>query len=355
MKRRTAAVLIAASIGHAVFPVTAHAEPAAAPDAAEARRHAIDILVSASMGDDAALRSNSLEAMQLLPDRALPIAQKGLVDANPAVRFAAVVTAGQMKFGSLAAAVEPLLKDVNPSVRAAAIYSLHTLGQKIDITPLAGMLTSHDPSLRSNVALLLGLMGDASAAPMLKEAANSPMPRIGGPQAAVVRIQVAEAIAKLGDDSSLDALRAGAYSQFDEVRVLAVTAMGAVGDKRMAPAIERMLGGQGPKPAANEMPVEIKLAAAAALARLGDSKGAPIAIAGASNTAPVVRAQAAWVLGWFKDEATMAQAVRLLNDPTPQVRVAAAASVVRRTNAPVPGAIGAPVPANPANTARPAK
>jgi HEAT repeat protein len=360
-----AAVLSAAALsaGAAETPRTtappAAPQPAAPPAPApielplpsftDPRQRSIDVLVEASMGDAPALRSNALEAIQVMPDRALPLTQKGLVDPNPAVRFAAVVTAGKMKFNSLATSIEPLLKDPNPSVQAAAIFALHTMGSKIDITPLATMLSAKDPGLRSNVALLLGMMGDASAVPMLKDAALATMPRVSASQAAVVRIQIAEAIAKLGDDSSLDALRAGAYSQFDEVRVLAVNAMGEVGDKRMAPAIDKLLGPASAKPTSIQQPVELQLAAAGALARLGSPRGVHLVITHSASDLPVIRAQAAWVLGWFEDEASFQQLVKLLGDPVANVRVSAAASIIRRrptATAPKPAASAA-APANP--------
>jgi len=45
----------------------------------------------------------------------------------------------------------------------------------------------------------------------------------------------------------------------------------------------------------------------------------------------VVRAQAAWCLGWFGDGRTMAGARALMAEPVALVRVAAAASVLRRS------------------------
>jgi HEAT repeat protein len=207
------------------------------------------------------------------------------------------------------------------------------------------MLASRDPVLRSNTALLLGLIGDESAVPMLKEAAKQPLPpRASVAQAATVRIQIAEAVARLGDDSSLDALRAGMYSQYHEVRVLAITALGAVGDRSMEVALENMLlrPDVDPVPSgadsrthalAHRLKAELQLAAAGALARFGNMRGAELAAEHGDSKEPVLRAQAAWVMGWMNDGATWAKLDRLLDDPVPQVRVSAAASVVRRYKA----------------------
>jgi HEAT repeat protein len=298
--------------------------PAPLPSSAlsTVKEKAIAVLTAAGVGNDPALRSNAIEAMQPLPERARPLVARGLGDQNPGVRFAAVVTAGMLKFRDLNPAIRPLLSDTNTSVQAAALYALYVLGEKVDITPLADMLRGRDPRLRGNVALLLGLLGDKSAISLLRSTASVPMPRASASDNAVVRIQVAEAVAKLGDDSALDALRAGAFSQFDEVRVLSVTAMGEVGDRRMELALDKMLTNQ---------PIEIQLAAAAALARLGNFKGVEaVKVAALSHQSPVARAQAAWSLGWFQDDGSLAVLDKLLDDPAKQVQVSAAASLVRR-------------------------
>jgi HEAT repeat protein len=306
-------------------PPPGRPDPAADVRAAIEQSHIFDqamtVLLASYMADDPFVRANVIEAMQQVPDRAKPLVKRGLGDVHPAPRFAAVVTAGMLNMTDLVPSIQPLLRDENASVRAAAIYALDRLGAKIDITPLAGMLTSGDPALRSNVAMILGLLGDASAIPMLQSAATVAMPRVSAARAAVVRMQIAEAIVKLGDDTELNALRAGAYNQFDEVRVLAITAMGAVADQRMVPALSKFL--------ANE-PAEVRMAAATAMARLGDGEGLGVLQEYLTHEQAVLRAQAAWGLGWFGKPGTMGLLVKLMSDPSQQVRVAAAGSVVRR-------------------------
>lgn len=327
-------------------PQSPQARPAApAAEAAEppqriAHRRAIDILLSAALGEDPYLRANAIEAMQQVPQRALPLAQKGLNDPHPVVRYASTVTAGMLKFDSLKPAIRPLLNDSEPAVRAAAIYSLYALGERIDLTPLATMLTSQDPHLRANVALLLGLLGDKSAIDLLKSAAGEPMPRASAVQAAVTRMQIAEAIARLGDDSVLNVVRAGAYSEFGEVRIVSINAMGVLADRRMEPAIAAIMTNPDMKVAPDQpldvqeqgrmMETSIQLAAAGALARMGSARGVTIALNASRHTQPVLRSQAAWVLGWLRDDAGQTRLAEMLDDPNVQVRVAAAASIVRR-------------------------
>lgn len=349
--QRYSTIIIAMSMtfGGGVGCVSAADQPGRAPAAVReldralmrgaARDAAIRILIEASQGHDAALRCNAIEAMQPLPDRALPLTQRGLGDANAAVRFAAVVTAGMLKFNTLSQAIGPLMTDANPSVRAAAIYAMHTMGERVDLTPLGDMLVSQDAGLRANVAMLLGLIGDKSAIPMLKQTAGVPMPRVDAARAAVVRCQVAEAVVRLGDNSDLDTLRAGAYNSFGEVRVLSINAMGEVKDERMSPALRQMLN-------TPEEPPEVKLAAAAALARMGDQSGLSVALRFSADPNAVIRAQAAWGLGWFSAPGSVTSGhaasggaatgsfdrlQQLIGDPSPLVRVSAAAAIIRQT------------------------
>lgn len=295
---------------------------------ADLNRLAVSILITAAGGAEAEQRANAVEALQLSPERALPVVHRALQDESAGVRYAAVVTAGVLKFHTLAQTIRPLKNDADPSVQAGAMFALHMIGEPIDLTPLAELLRRPDPALRGNVSFLLGQIGDPSAVNMLKRVASTPMQRVEIERESLVRIQMAEAVATLGDDDALDALRAGAYSQFGEVRALAITAVGAVEDRRMIPGLLSMLNADPPESA------EIQLAAAGALARMGNPQGLTVAIERTREPHTAVRAQAAWVLGWFNDSVSMAWLERLMADSDPIVRVHAATSVLRRTEAP---------------------
>ena len=304
------------------------ASPAAAVDALALRRRALSTLMTAASHKNPEIRTNAVEALQFVPGRALPVVHRALRDRHPAVRYAAAVTAGQLKFKSLTREIELLLRDPDRSVQAAARYALHAIGEPVDLTPLADLLMRPDPVLRGNVAHLLSLVGDQSAVRMLKRASASPLRRVEVEKESVVRVQIAEAIAVLGDDAAFDALRAGAYSQFGEVRALSITAIGAVEDLRMIKALQQMLRIDPPEFAES---AEVQLAAAGALARMGNTRGTGTVMRWMRDANVAVRAQAAWVLGWHRDQGTLAWLERQLADSEPTVRVHAAASVLRRS------------------------
>jgi HEAT repeat protein len=281
-------------------------------------------ILTSARSTDPFLRSNALEAAQPLSTRLTPLLQLALDDAHPAVRFAALAIIGRQRLVDLAPAAARLTNDPVDSVKAAALFAQQACGRKVDVSPLAAMIASPEPSLRANVALLLGLMGDKSAAAMVRELTRQPLRKSNAAQIAVVHIQVAEALVQLGDDTALDAVRAGAYSQFDEVRVLAVQMMGRIGDRRMERAMVEML---------KNPPLELQLAAAESLARLGHPDGLPMALKGAKSELATARVQAAITLGLFADARASDALAILLKDPEEPVRLAAAAAVLTKPTA----------------------
>ncbi len=320
-------LLLAAACWLAIPLLATHAAPPETTPAWRqrldaARQKAIDQVLASSHSDNAMLRANALEAAHGMPKRITPLVQLGLEDGNPVVQFTALVTIGKLQLREMAPASKRLLASSFQFVQAAAMFALHRCGQQVNVTPLAMMLANTDHAVRSNAAMLLGQMDDTSAIDMLKSLARSPMPRASAAQDAIVRIQVAEAIVKLGDDSALNAIRAGAYSQFDEVRVLAVTMLGNLQDRRMEKGIAGMLA---------TPPIEIQIAAAGALARRGRFEGLPALIEGSRSKLPTARAQSAIFLPMIPNDRAANTVVSLLDDSIEQVRLSAAAGILQAT------------------------
>ena len=286
-------------------------------DAHEAR--AMEVALAAARSPRAELRANAIEALQHRATAAQPVVMMAVDDPSAAVRFAALVTGGKLKLPAIEGPARRRVGDPNLSVRAAALFALRQVEPGTQISPLAQLMSQPDPGVRANVAMLLGMMGDASAAPMIKELSQLPMPRASEVRAALMRVQVAEAVATLGDDLALDAIRSAMYSTFDEVRVLAVLTLGRLKDKRMEPALVKMLA---------EPPVELQLAAAEALARTGNTRGLDVVLGATAHALPTVRMQAAFALRWFGDPRATEHLVKLLEDPEEAVRLAAAAVIL---------------------------
>lgn len=341
----------------------------ATPTLPELREDAVRIVQVMTRDQDPFLRANAIEAMQSVPELALPVAQLGLDDEHPAVRFTALVTIGKMRLRELGPAAVRALDDPDDSVRAAAMFAARRCGQEVDISELADMLASPNPSVRGNVVMLLGMMGDPSALPMIEAMAQVPMPsqRVDNLRRTIVRVQFAEAQVLLGDPDAISPLRAAVYSEFDEVRVLAVTMLGRLQDASAETALMAMLDRR-------DQPIELKLAAAEAVSHIGgrasikqllDKTGFVLQSCGSDN--PVLRSQAVITAGaldaarqrvyrqllpsdppaiWrlFEDKAMVDAMARLMQDAHPQVRLSAAAAVLRDLDAnpqPSPKAVAA--------------
>ena len=88
------------------------------------------VLLAAAANPEASLRCNALESLALLrPDTDVQkLVLQSLQDELPAVRFAAVVALGDMKYTPARRPLEQLLWDQEESVKMAAGYAMEKLG-----------------------------------------------------------------------------------------------------------------------------------------------------------------------------------------------------------------------------------
>ncbi len=287
----------------------------------EHRIKAGEQVLASARSSDASLRANALEAAMDLPEHAGELLSAGMKDENQAVRFVALTVMGKLRLSSLVPEARVHVRSENESVRAAALFALRRCGVKVDISPMAGMLASPSATTRGNIAMLLGLMGEPSAIPMLRELAQVNLPRASPAQERIVRLQIIEAMLRLGDDTVIDAMRAyAAYAPEDEIRVAAVMMVGELNDRRFEKAIE---------PLVESPPMELQLAAAGTLARFGREDGLSVAMKAAEASSPMQRTQAALTLGLFKNVVAARQLTKMLNDPEEVVRLAAASAILK--------------------------
>jgi HEAT repeat protein len=346
----------------AIGPIAADA---AASDPAEAtlqaaRDRAVAVVREASRSVDGGRRAAAIEAAKADRDLAVPLIQLGLRDDDPRVRYRALMAVGELGLKGLGASAADHVGDASPSVRAAAIYAAASNGRAVDRTPLAGLLREPLATCRMHTAEVLARLGDASARPMIESAAGLPLRGANVQQERAVQIKLAEAMARLGDRSAVDVVRGAMYEPAIEVRVAAIDTLGRLGDRRMQPALSRLV---------REAPLEVKMTAAASLLRIGDASGLPTLRRGATYTAEraaadlrealrqtppqwaaaaemqavladparlaaaaeAVRGQAAYGLGLSEDEASAGALVALLDDPSAEVRLAAAGAVLSAT------------------------
>ena len=330
----------------------------------EARAQALQIVLDASRSEDPRARAAALEAIQPEADRAQTMALIALEDESASVRFAALVTIGQLQHERLGQAALDLAHDDNDSVRGAAVFAAQRCGVDVgeQLSILAQMLGHRDPGVRGNGAMLLGMLGDDSAVPMLEEMMKLPMPRIDPADRIWLQLQFAQALLEINpdDEEMLDLVRTSVFSTIDDVRVLSLQVVGQVRDRRMIGAMESMMGHA-------HDPIQIRIAAARSLALMGNQRGQLTLMTAAayssenvlaqvrdylrahrdSNTreadymrqlaqsellrddiAADVRAQSAFGLGLLNDMDSARKLVEMLDDPHPIVQLASSAALL---------------------------
>ncbi len=278
------------------------------------------------------MRANAIEGLSETPARLGPVLGVALRDSNEGVRAVAAAVAGRTGQREQLGAVRALHRDRSPFVQASALYASTQLGDReVDITPLGGLLTqSGSARVRAHAATMVGMIGDASAVPMLRSAAAAQMPRAGEGEVRLLRLSISEALVRLGEDEELHTLHAALFpSTPDELEAAAIAAqmLGEIGSRRSIPELTNLVVYEDTA-TGQRMPAEVRLAAAKSLGELGKTDGAFVGLEYVNDANPLIRAQAARALGVMRGGEVRPALERLLQDTDPLVRVSAAAGVL---------------------------
>lgn len=187
-----------------------------------------------------------------------------LEDESMPVRFAAAVAIGDLQYSiartSIVIALNQALSDADANVVIAASYAMGRLGDTEYFEVIRNRLNSDDQTVRANAAMLLGRAGDPSAIALLKQMQQR------SDSTDKARLQALEARAQLGDEEVLRRLWSLVLSGFADVRVMGVRAMGALGTQDARDILGTKL---------DDDVLEVRLAVAAELGKLGDKSGEP--------------------------------------------------------------------------------
>lgn len=277
-------------------------------------------------------RANALEALLPMPARLEQPLRSALRASSPGVRGIAAMVVGRGRLNRLVDAVRPLVNDESPQVRASAIYAMAKNNTRVDQTPLADMLAGESVALRAHAAFILGDLGNASAAPMLLEASGAPAIKADPVRDRLMRLQIAEALCKIGRNEAIHEIRAALYPARPEdleACALAVQILGQIKDEASKGQVRNLLREN--YEAGQPMPIEIRLAAAMSLARMGEVEHTALATRFVASDVAAQRAQAALVLGESGDRQYLATLQTMMEDREPLVRIAAAAGILKIT------------------------
>ena len=314
-------------------PSTSRAQRSRNAPAARSQRElkavAVEMLLQLSTDPRAEIRANALEALQGHTQSLESVAALGLSDPNEGVRSVAAMVVGKQKLKTLAPMLDGLLEERSAYVRASALFARSMVGEgSVDLTPLSVMLLDGDDiRASSHAAYVLGELGNQSALPLLEQAASRDWNYATPIRRRLFRLQVAEAMIKLGDRASMDAVRSALYPSRPEeleATALAVQIIGEVGDRGAIDQLIYLVDEQTDRP----MPAEVRLAVAGALGKLGLREGGFIADEYAENENPVIRSQAAAVYGRTGRSEHLPKLEVMLEDESAHVRAGSAGAIL---------------------------
>jgi HEAT repeat protein len=294
-----------------------------------ALRAAADRELSAALqSSDPIIRVHALEAMREtdgLTHHKNEILS-ALSDPEPRTRFAAALAAGGLRIEE---AHEPLLKiaeDPSENVRVAVRYALHRLGDSRLSHELEKLATDANPLVRGNTAMVLGLMAEPSALPILRLLAQD--------QQAPVRQQAYAALWQLGDEEGLKDLIGLTLSGHPDDEMVGYISLAMPRNMRVRQHIRPGLVGEDTPTGMAQQDQEkwmlaVPLVAARAMGMVGSDEGFDLARKGAKSIDPQLRMLAALAFGAIGRSDAQEALRKLLADPDPNVRVAAATGILQ--------------------------
>ena len=294
------------------------------------REQAISAIERLAASKSAEVRANAVEAAGSIPVRFKEIITKAVGDSNLGVRTVAAMTIGRRRIKDLAPEVTPLLKDQSPFARSAAIFALARNGEPVDQTPLAPMLLKDpSPKVRAHAAYVIGEIGNKTAVGLLRQATREKCPLASEVDNHALSLQASEALVKLGENSQVDSIRAALYGSAEELETAALAAqiLGQLGDRGSISHLSNLSVYR--DKAGNTLPPEVRLSIAASLCRLGETGISALALDFVSNENPLLRKEAANVLGSSGKQEFLPTLGDLLKDPDEAVQIAAADAILR--------------------------
>ena len=323
IKRVVPPLFLAAVVAGCVNPNTGEIPAPALPPAPPQIKHmalnpdlrsqALQELTRAFQSNDPVMRANSVEASQrTLGDGATDRILLALGDRDGLVRFAGAMAAGALKLEAARAKLLTMTQDPNTNVDVAVRYALHRLGDYRLSHDFERYATNADGRVRANTVLALGLLGEPSAVNILRFLRADPDP--------AVRIQVAEAMYKLGDENARARLVAGTVSSYPDDQIVSLLALASTHDHRVIQNLRGQLTSDY---------TEVTLAAARACGMVGSDDGMQVALNCVTSADPRQRGMAALALGAIGRADAQPALNRLLHDKDAAVRLSAATAILQ--------------------------
>jgi len=295
------------------------------------------LLIQSTEDPNPVVRTHALEALVSVESGlARGVIVQALKDDRLPVMAAAVLASGDIRFAGVKTELLAMASARDPAppqkLMCALIYALHQLGDDTYTTELGRLLHHSDKYVRAEAARIMGKMGVPSAVGPLKSRQRDELDM-------AVRLNIAEALALLGDERSLAILEVFTKDEYLESRLIAIEGLGRLPHPRSVLVLQGITGNHKQDPL-------VRVAAAKSLARLGDTSGYDQAMAALARPRVVLerargrdadiremevialQAQAALALGQMKNRLAVDALHPLLSSNRGSVRVAAAQAIM---------------------------
>lgn len=216
---------------------------------------------------DPVIRCHSLESLaQLGTLEVRALIRKGLYDPIPAVQFAAAVAVGDVMDHSSRNLLERLRDNDNVSVQLAGGYALEKLGDNRFVRWYNDILFSDDEKLASQACMLIGKLGNT----YLRKDSKSQLWRVlrKENQLPPIRLQAAEALARLGDEKVIRNLLIYSGSGYADDRMIAISGLQLIGGPEATAMLTVLV---------EDPQIEVQLAAMRALGKQAHEEDAKVA------------------------------------------------------------------------------
>ena len=277
------------------------------------RNKARQLLLADAKSTDPFTRAHAIEAIKIaIPSEAPAVALNNLADNAPLVRFASLMTAGELRLADARGPALQMVAGREKNLQVASIFVLHRLGDTRFSHLLEKTALDDDRRVRANTALVLGQLNEPSASKILKRMLQDLDP--------VVRLQAAEAMWRLHNQDALETLVSATISRYPDDQMIAAIALAAPRDPRVTEHLRGMLTTNYP---------EVNLVAARAMGQLGSDEGYGVATKALENEDPRQRHLAALALGAIGRLDSQSSLAPLLDDKQDDVRLAAATAILQ--------------------------
>ena len=287
------------------------------------RPQAMQILIEA-LEDKPQIRAKAIEIAVSTGRKELSSKiKKLLTDDYVPVRFTAAMAIGDLGYSAAKPTLNRLLiKDTDENAKLAYCYGLYKLGDTEKLDSIKAGLKSSDEKIKANSILLLGKIGDKAVLGDLYKVMTDKN------SSDRVSLQAAISIAKLGDEEIYPKIWTMLISVFADDRVLGIEAMGNLATAEAKNSLITML---------DDPVIDVRLAAAAELGKLGDTSGEFVVIEAfervlssdlPSNDSKMTKIQAAFAISNICTSRTISYLPKLLKDDSELVRLSAAKAVL---------------------------